>query len=36
VLADPTVLDDAWRLVAHFEASLAELEIAARGRAAAN
>ena len=36
VLADPRVLDDAWRLVDHFEASLAELEAAARERAAAN
>jgi diacylglycerol O-acyltransferase / wax synthase len=36
VLADPKVLDDAWRLVSHFEASLAELEAAARERAAAN
>jgi WS/DGAT/MGAT family acyltransferase len=31
VLADPTVLDDAWRLVDRFEASLAELEAAAQG-----
>jgi diacylglycerol O-acyltransferase len=30
VLSDPTVLNDAWRLVEHFEASLAELEAAAR------
>lgn len=29
VLADPTVLDDAWRVVDHFEASLVELEVAA-------
>lgn len=29
VLADPTVLDDAWRVVDHFEASLVELEAAA-------
>jgi diacylglycerol O-acyltransferase len=36
VLADPKVLDDAWRLVDHFEASLVELETAARGRATAN
>jgi diacylglycerol O-acyltransferase len=31
VLSDPQVLDDAWRLVDHFEASLAELEAAAQG-----
>ncbi len=31
VLADPKVLDDAWQLVDKFEASLAELEAAARG-----
>ena len=31
VLSDPQVLDDAWRLVDQFEASLAELEAAARG-----
>jgi hypothetical protein len=31
VLADPQVLDDAWQLVDQFEASLAELEAAARG-----
>jgi WS/DGAT/MGAT family acyltransferase len=31
VLADPTVLDDAWRLVDRFEASLVELETVAPG-----
>jgi diacylglycerol O-acyltransferase len=31
VLSDPVVLDDAWRLVDRFEASLAELEMAAQG-----
>lgn len=31
VLADPQVLDDAWQLVDGFEASLVELETAARG-----
>jgi diacylglycerol O-acyltransferase / wax synthase len=31
VLSDPQVLDDAWRLVDQFEASLAALEAAARG-----
>jgi WS/DGAT/MGAT family acyltransferase len=31
VLSDPVVLDDAWRLVDQFEASLAELEAAAQG-----
>ena len=31
VLSDPQVLDDAWRLVDHFETSLVELEAAAQG-----
>jgi len=31
ILSDPKVLDDAWRLVDHFEASLVELEAAAQG-----
>jgi WS/DGAT/MGAT family acyltransferase len=31
VLSDPTVLNDAWRVINHFEASLVELESAARG-----
>jgi diacylglycerol O-acyltransferase len=35
VLADPKVLNDAWRLVEKFEASLAELEAAARQQAGA-
>jgi diacylglycerol O-acyltransferase len=36
VLSDPTVLDDAWRLVKHFEASLTELEAAAKHPASAD
>ncbi len=35
VLADPTVLADAWRLMDHFEASLAELEAVAASEAQA-
>ena len=31
VLSDPKVLEDAWRLVDQFEASLVELEAAVRG-----
>jgi hypothetical protein len=31
VLSDPKVLDDAWRLVDQFEASLVELETAVQG-----
>lgn len=31
ILSDPAVLDDAWRLIDTFEASLVELEAAARG-----
>jgi hypothetical protein len=33
---DPTVLDDAWRFVGHFEACLEELEAAAPQPAPAN
>jgi hypothetical protein len=33
VLADPAVLPDAWRLVHHFQSSLAALESASAGGA---
>jgi diacylglycerol O-acyltransferase len=36
VLSDPTVLDDAWRFVGHFEACLDEIEAAAVQQAPAN